>query len=163
MKNLLLINLIIIFISCETKKEEKKQMVNYPFTASYSSDVSMGDPNLSNIVLELQKAANEGDFEKTMSFLHEDFQGTLSDGSTANKEDVMAIYKPVFETTKLKINPQAWFSIHINDLDHDWIILWTKEDYITSSDTTSLFAQESFQIKDGKIIGMNQFQRPISK
>ena len=75
----------------------------------------------------------------------------------------MAIYKPVFETTKLKINPQAWFSIHINDLDHDWIILWTKEDYITSSDTTSLFAQESFQIKDGKIIGMNQFQRPISK
>jgi len=161
MKNLLLINIILIFIACETKKEETKQVVNYPFTAPYSSDVSMGDPNLSNIVLELQKAANEGDFEKTMSLLHEDFQGTLSDGSTANKEDVMALYKPIFETTKLQINPQAWFSIHINDLDHDWVILWTKEDYITSNDTTSLFAQESFQIKDDKIIGMNQFQRPI--
>ena len=89
MKNLLLINLIIIFISCETKKEDKKQMVNYPFTASYSSDVSMGDPNLSNIVLELQKAANEGDFEKTMSFLHEDFQGTLSDGSILYLSDIV--------------------------------------------------------------------------
>ena len=41
-------------------------------------------------------------------------------------------------------------------------MLWTKEDLITSGDTTSLFAQESFQIKDGKIIGINQFQRPIN-
>ena len=126
MKNLLLINLIIIFISCETKKEEKKQMVNYPFTASYSSDVSMGDPNLSNIVLELQKAANEGDFEKTMSFLHEDFQGTLSDGSTANKEDVMAIYKPVFETTKLKINPHPHT---FNEEDSYSIVTYTGNHY----------------------------------
>ena len=67
-----------------------------------------------------------------------------------------------FETTKFNIVPGAWFSIRVNDLDHDWVMLWTKEDLITSGDTTSLFAQESFQIKDGKIIGINQFQRSIN-
>ena len=122
----------------------------------------MGAPSLSNIVLNLQKAANEGDFEKAMSYLHEDFEGTLADGSVAKKEDVVALYGPVFETTKFNIVPGAWFSIRVNDLDHDWVMLWTKEDLITSSDTTSLFAQESFQIKDGKIIGINQFQRHIN-
>tara|TARA_B100000945_G_scaffold293510_1_gene269495 strand:+ start:336 stop:821 length:486 start_codon:yes stop_codon:yes gene_type:complete len=161
MKNLLYTTFILIFISCETKQEENK-IIEYPFKASYSSDISMGDPSLSNIVLDLQKAANEGNFEKTMSFLHDDFEGTLADGSVAKKEDVIALYKPIFETTKFNIVPNAWFSIHVNDLDHDWVILWTKEDLISSSDTTSLFAQESFQIKDGKIIGMNQFQRPIN-
>ena len=161
MKNLLYTTFILLFISCETKQEENKT-IEYPFKASYSSDISMGDPSLSNIVLDLQKAANEGDFEKTMSFLHDDFEGTLADGSVAKKEDVIALYKPIFETTKFNIVPNAWFSIHVNDLDHDWVILWTKEDLISSSDTTSLFAQESFQIKDGKIIGMYQFQRPIN-
>ena len=161
MKNLLYTTFILIFISCETKQEENK-IIEYPFKASYSSDIRMGDPSLSNIVLDLQKAANEGNFEKTMSFLHDDFEGTLADGSVAKKEDVIALYKPIFETTKFNIVPNAWFSIHVNDLDHDWVILWTKEDLISSSDTTSLFAQESFQIKDGKIIGMNQFQRPIN-
>ena len=161
MKNLLYTTFILLFISCESKQEENKA-IEYPFKASYSSDISMGDPSLSNIVLDLQKAANEGDFEKTMSFLHDDFEGTLADGSVAKKEDVIALYKPVFETTKFNIVPAVWFSIHVNDLDHDWVILWTKEDLINSSDTTSLFAQESFQIKDGKIIGMNQFQRPIN-
>ena len=62
---------------------------------------------------------------------------------------------------KIEIDPMAWFTIHINDLNHDWVILWTNEDYISSSDTTSVYAQESFQIQDGKIIGLNQFQRPI--
>ena len=161
MKNLVYTVLIFIFISCQTTQEENKT-IEYPFKASYSSDISMGDPNLSNIVLNLQKAANEGDFEKAMSYLHEDFEGTLADGSVAKKEDVVALYGPVFETTKFNIVPGAWFSIRVNDLDHDWVMLWTKEDLITSGDTTSLFAQESFQIKDGKIIGINQFQRPIN-
>ena len=152
MKNLVYTVLIFIFISCQTTQEENKT-IEYPFKASYSSDISMGDPSLSNIVLNLQKAANEGDFEKAMSYLHEDFEGTLADGSVAKKEDVVALYGPVFETTKFNIVPGAWFSIRVNDLDHDWVMLWTKEDLITSSDTTSLFAQESFQIKDGKIIG----------
>ena len=151
MKNLLYTTFILLFISCQTKQEENKT-IEYPFKASYSSDISMGDPSLSNIVLDLQKAANEGDFEKTMSFLHDDFEGTLADGSVAKKEDVIALYKPIFETTKFNIVPNAWFSIHVNDLDHDWVILWTKEDLISTNDTTSLFAQESFQIKDGKCL-----------
>ena len=75
MKNLVYTVLIFIFISCQTTQEENKT-IEYPFKASYSSDISMGDPSLSNIVLNLQKAANEGDFEKAMSYLHEDFEGT---------------------------------------------------------------------------------------
>jgi len=162
MKNILLLIFIFIFMSCETKNEEKKiSKVEYPFEAIYSSDVSMGDPNLANIVLGLQEAANEGNFEKTMSYLHDEFQGTLEDGTTVNKQQLEEMYKPIFENSKIEIDPMAWFTIHINDLNHDWVILWTKEDYISSSDTTSVYAQESFQIQDGKIIGLNQFQRPI--
>ena len=104
--------------------------------------------------------------EKINNYLTKDFGNegshTHEYGSVAKKEDVVALYGPVFETTKFNIVPGAWFSIRVNDLDHDWVMLWTKEDLITSSDTTSLFAQESFQIKDGKIIGINQFQRPIN-
>ena len=112
MKNLLYTTFILLFISCESKQEENKA-IEYPFKASYSSDISMGDPSLSNIVLDLQKAANEGDFEKTMSEssatenkLGDDFLSVSGQGAavarktgTTDKERLTALYGDISGAT----------------------------------------------------------------
>ena len=53
-------------------------------------------------------------------------------------------------------------SIYSEELDENWVLLWSYEEYKASDDSIrKLYAQESFQIKDDKIIRVNQFQRDL--
>ena len=55
---------------------------------------------------------------------------------------------------------QIWIAVE-SDKGDEWVLLWTNEEYTDAEGKTKkIAAQESFQIKDGKIIRVNQFQKP---
>ena len=48
------------------------------------------------------------------------------------------------------------------ELDENWVLLWSYEEYKAPDNSIrKLYAQESFRIKDDKIIRVNQFQRDL--
>ena len=54
------------------------------------------------------------------------------------------------------------YCFNVNKLDENWVLLWSYEEYKAPDNSIrKLYAQESFRIKDDKIIRVNQFQRDL--
>ena len=164
MRKLLAIVLLVSFISCvEAPKKMKNVSTEYIYDAAYSSDWKMGDPNLSNIVLSLQKAAQENDYDKARKLFHPEIEMWNGDGSVIKRLDAIdEAFRGFIENYKIDITPQVWMSIYSEELDENWVLLWSYEEYKAPDDSIrKLFAQESFRIKNDKIIRVNQFQRDL--
>jgi len=164
MKKLFTIVLLFSFTSCvEAPKEAENVNVKYIYDAAYSSDWKMGDPNLSNIVLSLQKAAQENDYDKARELFHPEIEVWNGDGSIIKGLDALDKgFRGFIENYKIDLTPQVWISIYSEELDENWVLLWSYEEYKAPDDSIrKLFAQESFRIKDDKIIRVNQFQRDL--
>ena len=125
--------------------------------------IQMGDPNLSNIVLSLQKAAQENDYDKARELFHPEIEVWNGDGSIIKGLDALDEgFRSFIENYKIDLTPQVWISIYSEELDENWVLLWSYEEYKAPDDSIrKLFAQESFRIKDDKIIRVNQFQRDL--
>ena len=90
MRKLVTIVLLFSFTSCiEAPKEDENVSIEYIYDAAYSSDWKMGDPNLSNIVLSLQKAAQENDYDKARELFHTEIEVWNGDGSIIKGLDAL--------------------------------------------------------------------------
>ena len=115
------------------------------------------------LVLELQKAAENSDYITARSLFHSDFTAILSDGSPLNGLDEMdAAFKDFINNYNIRIRPLTWIPLKDKATDQRWVLLWTYEQYVASdSSSQQLTAHEMFRIKDGKIIYLSQWQRPL--
>jgi hypothetical protein len=115
------------------------------------------------LVLELQKAAENSDYTTARSLFHSDFTAILSDGSPLNGLDEMdAAFKDFINNYNIRIRPLTWIPLKDKATDQRWVLLWTYEQYVASdSSSQQLAAHEMFRIKDGKIIYLSQWQRPL--
>ena len=139
-----------------------QQQVSY--SAAWPADWTI-DQNTSalELVLELQKAAEKSDYITARSLFHSDFTAILSDGSPLNGLDEMdAAFKDFINNYKIRIRPLTWIPLKDKATDQRWVLLWTYEQYVASdSSSQQLTAHEMFRIKDGKIIYLSQWQRPL--
>ena len=134
------------------------------YTAAWPADWTL-DQNTSalELVLELQKAAENSDYTTARSLFHSDFTAILSDGSPLNGLDEMdAAFKDFINNYNIRIRPLTWIPLKDKATDQRWVLLWTYEQYVASdSSSQQLTAHEMFRIKDGKIIYLSQWQRPL--
>ena len=74
----------------------------------------------------------------------------------------MRIFKDFINNYNIRIRPLTWIPLKDKATDQRWVLLWTYEQYVASdSSSQQLAAHEMFRIKDGKIIYLSQWQRPL--
>ena len=153
------ITTILLFVSLGLFSQQQAA-----YTAAWPADWTL-DQNTSalELVLELQKAAENSDYTTARSLFHSDFTAILSDGSTLNGLDEMdAAFKDFINNYNIRIRPLTWIPLKDKATDQRWVLLWTYEQYVASdSSSQQLAAHEMFRIKDGKIIYLSQWQRPL--
>tara|TARA_B110000977_G_C11013177_1_gene468471 strand:+ start:720 stop:1196 length:477 start_codon:yes stop_codon:yes gene_type:complete len=153
------ITTILLFVSLGLFSQQQAA-----YTAAWPADWTL-DQNTSalELVLELQKAAENSDYTTARSLFHSDFTAILSDGSPLNGLDEMdAAFKDFINNYNIRIRPLTWIPLKDKATDQRWVLLWTYEQYVASdSSSQQLTAHEMFRIKDGKIIYLSQWQRPL--
>lgn len=153
------ITTILLFVSLGLFSQQQAA-----YTAAWPADWTL-DQNTSalELVLELQKAAENSDYTTARSLFHSDFTAILSDGSPLNGLDQMdAAFKDFINNYNIRIRPLTWIPLKDKATDQRWVLLWTYEQYVASdSSSQQLTAHEMFRIKDGKIIYLSQWQRPL--
>ena len=163
MRKLFTIVLLFSFTSCvEAPKEVENVSIKYPYVAGYSSDWKMGDPNHSLIVLNLQKFAEEGNYDEARKLFHPEITIYSGDGSSIKGLNALDLgFRDFIENSNLTIQPQVWIPV-VNKNGENWVLLWTYEEHKEANGSVrKLYAQESFQIKDNKIVTVNQFQKDL--
>jgi ketosteroid isomerase-like protein len=152
------------------KKDEKTDTtkmanISYPYKAEYSSDVKMGDPNHSKLVLDFFKAWEENRMDDMKPMLTDSVWVEFSDGNKFNGTADSLIktgkgFRASFASVRTTID--VWMPVHLNDRNEDYVLVWGK-DYNTSKtgkvDSTS--GHSYWQIKNNKISGWAEFSKKL--
>ncbi len=137
------------------------QSSKLPYTATYSSDFTIGEPAYAEKIMALWK-----DYENNTMDIHADLFAdslfiTLADGRTVQgKAQNLAGVKQFRSSLKdLKVNVDAWLSLKSTDRGQNVVCVWGVENY-TDKDGTHLSTRvhEVWVFnKDGKVAFMTQF------
>ena len=168
---------ISILAACNNKKSDdktagdktgdKKTMDNitYPYTAMYTHDFSMGDPNHAKMVLDFIKSWEDNKMKDMRPMLADTMAVDFSDGSkfmgTADSLLSMGqIFRNQFSSVRIAVD--AWMPVHSNDKNEDWVLVWEK-DYTTKDGVSdSIGSHAYYQIKNNKIAYWSELQSKLA-
>lgn len=171
MKRLPIFWIATILMACNNEKqaEEKKESasaITYPYTAEYSSDFNMGNPQHAKTVLDLFKMWEDNKISDMKSLLADSVSIDFPDGnkfnSTADSLIRFAVqYRSSIPTIKTIV--EAWTAVHLADKNEDYVLVWAR-DYMTdtSGKMDSVRTHAYFQIKDNKIRHWSEFQQKLA-
>jgi hypothetical protein len=119
------------------------------------------DDSAVRLVLNLQKAAENNDFNSIKKVISDSINITGPDGSRIQGIDAFEEnFRPLFETASIIIRPQGWLSFKTKE-KNDFVLLWTQEEIIDDQGNLNYYnAHEGFYIVNGKIQRVNQWHRP---
>jgi len=152
------------------KAEEKTASttsISYPYTADYSSDFSIGDPNHAKMVLDLYKMWEENKIDDMKTLLADSVSIDFPDGNKFgdNTVDSMMNMAKFFrkQLASLKINMDGWISVKSNDKKDDYVLVWSREhtvDAMGKVDSARIHAY--FLIKNNKIRSWSEFSQKLA-
>jgi hypothetical protein len=134
-----------------------------PYKATYSSDFSMGNPELIKVVLDMYKAVEENRMEDLGKY----YADSVIRYNFAQKQimltrdemvklatDFRAQFKEFSET------PLAFTALHSNDRNEDWVLTWIKEKVVyNNGKVDSTTYQENWRFRDGKIYMVDSYAK----
>ena len=160
---------IVTLSSCNTRSNEptdvlkpEKDTLVYPFTATYSSDITIpSNPGIALKVLQVWKSFETGQIQAMKPFfadtvIYEDASGMRFHGPTDN---LLAYAKKDIEgLDSMRFDISVWQSAHVNDKNEDWVSIWsTERRYPKNGKPDTVLMQENWQVKDGKVVLFNQY------
>lgn len=178
MKKLILSCLTLAVIACNQgdKKNEGKNEVKETaastsptnwsgYSATYSSNFTMGDPKNSEALLAVWKAFDDGNLAGSKSYMADSLFIYTADGNaiTGTRDSVLAHvqqYRDMFSAVKSTVH--AIFPAHSVDKNEDWVLIWGTEvdtDKKTGK-VDSVNLQETWRMKNGKFDLLYQHMRP---
>jgi hypothetical protein len=135
--------------------------VDYPYTATYSSQMEVGDPNNSKKILEIYKDYDNGNLLAHKEYFADSIAFDLASGNT-----VMGTRDSILNTAQKERNNMksvedkiiTFVPSHAKDKGENWVSVWTKEiDTHKDGKIDSTFLNENWMFnKDGKISYMVQ-------
>ncbi|HLO82491.1 MAG TPA: nuclear transport factor 2 family protein [Chitinophagaceae bacterium] len=137
--------------------------ISYPYTAKYSSDFSMGKPELIKVVLDMYKAVEDNKMDDLgkyyadsvirYNFAQKEIKLTREEMVKLAK-DFRAQFKEFSET------PVAFTALHSNDKNEDWVVTWIKEKVVyNNGKVDSTTYQENWRFRDGKIYMVDSYAK----
>lgn len=141
-------------------KNDNGMMMDYPYTANYSSKFAMGNPAHAKMILDLWKDWDDNAFDR-----HDYMADTLvmffPDGTMAKgkKEALEGAKKYRGGMTSAKSSLDAWMPLRSTDKNENWVAVWGSEtDTWADGKTETRDIHEIWRInKDGKVDFMKQF------
>jgi hypothetical protein len=139
----LMVSVILMLLSCNTNtatdsgKSEAKDTLTYPFTATYSSDITIpSNPGIAQKVLRVWKSFETGQIQAMKPYfadtvVYEDASGMHFHGKSSELLDFAA--KDIADLDSLRFDISRWESAHINDKNEDWVNIWSTKEDITKT------------------------------
>lgn len=161
---------IVILASCNNNAEKKEvktdslastpvaaetPKVQYPYTATYSSDFSMGNPEYTRVVLEMYKALEENRIDDIGQYLEDtvhryNYAAVHYNLPKADMLEQLKKFRGQFK--EFSETPIAFMAVKSNDKNEDWVLTWVKEKVVfKNGKVDSTTYQENWRFKDGKI------------
>jgi ketosteroid isomerase-like protein len=131
------------------------KVVSHPYTATYSSDFSIGDPELVNVVLNMYKDLEANRLDSLGKYFadsvhwrnYAEADVTLTrEGMVSKIKGFRGRFKEFSET------PVAFTALHAKDKNEDWVLTWIKErvTYANGKKDSTTY-HETWRVRDGKI------------
>lgn len=135
--------------------------VEYPYTATYSSQMEAGDPNNSKKVLDIYKDYDNGNLLAHKDYFADSVAFDFADGSMVmgTRDSILNIAQKGRNNLKSAEDKIITFvSSHAKDKGENWVSVWTKEiDTHKDGKIDSIILNENWMLnKDGKIAYMAQ-------
>jgi hypothetical protein len=173
-----LILLICGFVSCnssspdyrsrETRNTVSRDTLAYPFNASLSADLSMpSNHEYAQRVLTVWKMYENKQFDSMKPYYadtvtYDDANGSHFHGPAEGMLDIAK--KEMENLDSLRFDIIMWETVHANDLDEDWVNIWSKERvYPKNGKPDTSLMTETWKIKDGRVYYFNQFTSKLPK
>src|SRR5258705_1550137 len=118
------------------EKKSEANKITYPYTAIYSSDISLGDPNHAKLVLNYFKCWEENRIDDMKTLLADTISINFSNGYKfhSGPGNLIAQAKQArSQYSSVVIALDAWVPIHLNDRNEDWVLVWEREKFIHKS------------------------------
>lgn len=131
-----------------------------PYTAGYSSQFAIGNPEHARMVLTLWKDWDENMLDRNMAMMADTITMETADGQVIRGRDsVMNAFKQVRgQFTTVKSTVDAYMPVRSTDRNEDWVLIWGREEDTNASGTTTKIIHEIWRInRDGKIDYMSQY------
>ncbi|MDX2049357.1 MAG: hypothetical protein SFU87_21405 [Chitinophagaceae bacterium] len=150
--------------------EEKKTepAIVYPYTAGYSSDFKLGDPQHAKMLLDAWKHWDEGKVMNMRSFFADSVEMIWADGTHFKKNTADSLlrfangYRSTLKAVTSKVH--GWIPLHSNDKNEDWVMIWGTEirtsmkNKVDSSDL-----HEIWRVTNGKFDLVFQYEQKPPK
>jgi len=135
--------------------------VEYPYTATYSSQMEAGDPNNSKKVLDIYKDYDNGNLLAHKEYFADSVEFDLAGGENikGTRDSILNIAQKGRSNLKSAEDKIITFiSSHAKDKGENWVSVWTKEiDTHKDGKIDSIILNENWMLnKDGKIAYMTQ-------
>jgi hypothetical protein len=161
MKNFLFISAALLIAACSNPKTEEKAAVEHLYKPSYADNFKIGDSKNALLVEQMHKAMIAKNFDEAASFLSDSVVFYLGDGTTlTGKPAVLDLMKKQYSQINIK-NYDVQVNLPVvSESGEEWVLLWDNAD-IETPDGKSVkgYWMEGFHFKNGKVIGMNQFEK----
>jgi hypothetical protein len=159
--------------SNEPKQEEaktdsvaKKEVLNYPYTATYSLNWQPGDEKNAVVVLNSIKKYMDGDikgsfsdFGDSITFLADAFHFS---GTKDSLEKLMTPMRA--QVSLMTFQPDTWLTAYYPDKQDTWVTVWGVQKWTLKNGTTdSFYIAEDVRLKDGKILEIDEKMRSYQK
>ena len=150
----------------DKKDEAASSNITYPYKASYSSDIKMGDSNHAKLVLDFFKGWEDGTMTGWKDMLADSVWIHFADGQKFNlpKDSVIKMasdFRSMY--SKVKLDVQSWMPVHVNDKNEDYLLAWDRE-YTTNKKTNKVDSVDShsfWQVKNNKIAGWQDYSSKL--
>jgi hypothetical protein len=153
--------------SAKTDEKKESASIAYPYTANYSSDFSIGDPNHARMVLDLYKMWEENRIDDMKSLLADSVSIDFPDGNKFGDNTVDSMISTAKQFRKayssLKIDFDGWMPVRSKDKEEDYVLVWSREHSIDAAGKAdSARIHSYFLIKNNKIRSWSEFQQKLS-
>jgi len=142
------------------KMKNDGMMMDYPYTANYSSKFAMGNPAHAKMIVNLWKDWDDNAFDRH-DYMADTIVMFFPDGTMAKgKQETMdGAKKYRGGMTSAKSSLDAWIPLRSTDKNENWVAVWGSEtDTWADGKTETRDIHEIWRInKDGKVDWMKQF------
>jgi ketosteroid isomerase-like protein len=181
MKKILFILIIsMLYVACNTAPSSEAKTADsaspakasepaltMPYTASFSSDISIGKQSDALTVLNSYKAWETGDMTALANTLSDSVDMNFSDGTkfTGTRDSAVQMAKKYRDDiASIKIDVDVWLPVHSNDKNEDAVLVWYKEiDTYKNGKVDSNHYSEINGLKDGKINYVESYNEKYKK
>ncbi len=175
-KSLLLIFSIIVFFGCSSNGPEqepaktdstaKKELLIYPYTATYSLNWQPGDEKNAVLVLNSIKKYMDGDlkgafsnFADSITFDADEFHFS---GTKDSLEKLMTPMRA--QSISMSFQPDTWLTAYYPDKQDSWVTVWGVQKWtLQNGKLDSFYIAEDVKVKDGKIVEVDEKMRVYPK